>query len=220
MSTSTKSVFTATILCSLAVGLNAGPTAGHHGAHGPGPNPGGNEHQKAQQHRSQHGAPSGTDGAKAGDHHKKHQGANQQEEHQPAADGHVPPGERQGPRTELNQANHNTPPGPANGHVPQPGEATPVVNHRLEHQEARIANGIKSGELTGGEVFRLQREEAKIKAEAQTARADGKVTPQERQELNRDLNKASRDIAKEKHDSERRLPTTPPPLPPALPPTK
>ena len=80
--------------------------------------------------------------------------------------------------------------------------ATPRVDQREANQQARIANGAASGELTGKETVRLEKEQAAInKAEAH-AKADGKVTHHERKHLHRMQKAASHDIHHQKHDAQ------------------
>src|SRR5258706_15889069 len=76
------------------------------------------------------------------------------------------------------------------------------VNARQRNQQERIAEGAKSGQLTGREAVRLQREERAVRTEERAYKADGKLTPAERKDLNQDLNKVSRDIYKQKHDAQ------------------
>lgn len=80
--------------------------------------------------------------------------------------------------------------------------ATPRVTKRQVHQQARIKEGVKSGELTPGETRRLERRQAKIAVDKAKAKADGVVTPAERGKLAREQNRASRRIHREKHDAE------------------
>ena len=81
---------------------------------------------------------------------------------------------------------------------------TPVVTERQENQQARIAEGVKSGELTKREAARLHAEQRTIRAEKRMAKADGKVTPAERAKLRRDQNRASADIYRQKHDAQKK----------------
>jgi hypothetical protein len=79
---------------------------------------------------------------------------------------------------------------------------TPRVDKREVRQDARIQNGVASGQLNAKETFRLEKEQALInKAEAH-AKADGKVTKAERRRLAKLQNKASHDIHKQKHDAQ------------------
>ena len=80
----------------------------------------------------------------------------------------------------------------------------PVVNKRQHRQHARIADGVKSGELTHSEARALRAEQRGIRAEEREFKSDGVLTKGERRELHRDLNESSRDIYREKHDSDHR----------------
>jgi uncharacterized protein HemX len=81
---------------------------------------------------------------------------------------------------------------------------TPVVTERQVNQQARIKQGVDSGELNRREAARLEAEQAKIQAEKKTAKTDGKVTPRERAKIQHDQNKARRRIAIQKHDAQKR----------------
>lgn len=83
-------------------------------------------------------------------------------------------------------------------------QAAPGVDHRQAHQQARIAQGVASGALTGRETRALAAEQAAIRREERLYRADGVLGPWERADLHRDLNRASRHIARQKHDAHRR----------------
>jgi hypothetical protein len=80
--------------------------------------------------------------------------------------------------------------------------ATPRVTKRQVNQQERIANGVKSGELTPRETRRLERQQGKIAADKAKAKSDGVVTPQERAKLTREQNRASRHIYHQKHDAQ------------------
>ena len=79
---------------------------------------------------------------------------------------------------------------------------TPGINQRQENQQQRIANGVKSGELTAKETEHLEAREAKIQSDKKMAKADGKVTRQERAKLRREENRTSRAIYRQKHDAQ------------------
>ena len=83
--------------------------------------------------------------------------------------------------------------------------ATPGIDKRVETQEKRIDQGVKSGELTKREAARLEKREAKIQSDVAKAKADGVVTTQERKHLNRELNHQSKAIHREKHDGQHDL---------------
>jgi hypothetical protein len=76
------------------------------------------------------------------------------------------------------------------------------VDGREGKQQARIANGAKSGQLTPRETGRLENREANINREVRNDRAGngGKLTPQERAQVNHQQNNASRQIYNDKHN--------------------
>ena len=82
--------------------------------------------------------------------------------------------------------------------------ATPRVDAREHRQQARIKQGVKSGELTPAETRRLEVQQGKIKADEMSAKADGKVTPAERRKLTKEQNKANRTIRRLKHNDRTR----------------
>jgi hypothetical protein len=77
------------------------------------------------------------------------------------------------------------------------------VNAREGNQQARIAQGVKSGQLTPGETSHLENKEARINNEVHNDRAanGGKLTPQEKAQVNHQQNQASRDINRDKHNA-------------------
>jgi len=87
---------------------------------------------------------------------------------------------------------------------PQAGSKTPRIDAREKAQKERIKEGVKSGELTRRETHRLAVEQKKIRNDEAKAKADGKVTPRERARLNKELNRANRDIYRQKHDKQKR----------------
>jgi hypothetical protein len=81
----------------------------------------------------------------------------------------------------------------------KPGE----VAERKENQQDRIANGVKSGELTAGETSKLEAKEAAINGETRADRAanGGKLTAAEKQQINQQQNKLSNQIYNDKHNA-------------------
>ncbi|MEI8169069.1 MAG: hypothetical protein WCG50_05310 [Rhodoferax sp.] len=80
--------------------------------------------------------------------------------------------------------------------------ATPGLDQRQANQEKRIEQGVASGQLNKKETMRLEKREAKLQADKLLAKADGKVTPQERKKLQREANRDSKAIYKQKHDKQ------------------
>lgn len=77
----------------------------------------------------------------------------------------------------------------------------PGINARQHKQQHRIQQGVRSGELTPREATRVRTEQRAIRAEERRYRADGTLTPGERTDLHHDLNRASGDIYRQKHDA-------------------
>jgi hypothetical protein len=76
-------------------------------------------------------------------------------------------------------------------------------NTRMANQDQRIANGLKSGQMTSGEAARADRTQSAIDAQTHADRAanGGKLTGQERQQINGEQNAASRQIYNENHNA-------------------
>ena len=77
------------------------------------------------------------------------------------------------------------------------------IDAREANQQDRIEQGRADGQLTRGEARRLEQGEQRIDRYEARARADGTVTPQERQHLDGMLNRESHDIYRESHDNQR-----------------
>jgi hypothetical protein len=84
------------------------------------------------------------------------------------------------------------------------GTRDPRINHRQHNQHARIAQGVKSGELTKAEAKDLRGDQKELRQEEAAYKADGKLTKVERKDLHEDLNENSKEIYQEKHDAEKR----------------
>ncbi|HYL85599.1 MAG TPA: hypothetical protein VE263_15295 [Candidatus Angelobacter sp.] len=79
----------------------------------------------------------------------------------------------------------------------------PTVAQRKENQQDRIAQGVKSGQLTAGETAKLETKEAAINGETKADRAanGGKLTSSERQQINKQQNQMSKQIYADKHNA-------------------
>lgn len=79
----------------------------------------------------------------------------------------------------------------------------PTIEQRKENQQDRIAEGVKSGQLTAGETANLEKKEAAINKETAKDRAanGGKLTPAERAQVNRQQNRLSKQIYQDKHNT-------------------
>jgi hypothetical protein len=88
--------------------------------------------------------------------------------------------------------------------TPPPAPAKPAtINQRKENQQDRIAQGVKSGQLTAGETAHLEHQEAGINKEERGMRAqdNGKLSKQDRKTLNKQQNQESRRIYRDKHNA-------------------
>jgi hypothetical protein len=76
------------------------------------------------------------------------------------------------------------------------------INARKENQQDRIAQGVKSGQLTAGETSKLEHQEAGINKEERGMRAEdnGHLTAQDRHTLAAQQNQGSRRIYRDKHN--------------------
>ncbi|HEX4545848.1 MAG TPA: hypothetical protein VH110_05770 [Candidatus Acidoferrum sp.] len=89
---------------------------------------------------------------------------------------------------------------PAATPAPKP---KPTIAQRKENQQDRIAQGVKSGQLTAGETANLETKEAAINGETKADRAanGGKLTGAEKQQVNKQQNQMSKQIYKDKHNA-------------------
>jgi hypothetical protein len=74
------------------------------------------------------------------------------------------------------------------------------IDGRRASEMRRIENGRRSGELTWREYRFLRYEQARIAADERRAKADGYVSHYERRRLNEELDQATRDIYRLKHN--------------------
>ena len=76
------------------------------------------------------------------------------------------------------------------------------VGKRAENQQDRIAQGVKSGQLTPRETANLESKDAHINREIHSDRAanGGKLTGAEKAKVNHQQNRVSRQIYRDKHN--------------------
>ena len=79
------------------------------------------------------------------------------------------------------------------------------AGQRRENQQDRIAQGIRSGQMTAGEAARTENREQGINEQIHADRAanGGKLTGQEKHQINKEQNGASRQIYRQKHNGAR-----------------
>jgi len=77
------------------------------------------------------------------------------------------------------------------------------VGQRRENQQDRIANGIRNGSMTAGEAARTENREQGINQQVRADRAanGGRLTGQEKRQINHEQNGASRQIYRQKHNA-------------------
>ena len=76
------------------------------------------------------------------------------------------------------------------------------VNKREENQQQSIGNGIKSGKLNSQQASNLEKRETNVqnREKADMAKNNGHLTKGEQKGINRQQNRISRSIAKDKHE--------------------
>lgn len=77
------------------------------------------------------------------------------------------------------------------------------IHDRKENQQDRIAQGVKSGQLTPGETAHIEKNESKLNKEVRTDRKEngGNLTNKEKAQVNRQQNRLSKQIYKDKHNA-------------------
>ena len=76
------------------------------------------------------------------------------------------------------------------------------IQKRKENQQDRIASGIKNGTLSPREAANLEHKEARVNHEIRDDREDhgGHLTNRDKVQINRQQNRLSRNIYKDKHN--------------------
>ena len=167
--------------------------------------PGVNQRQHNQQQRIQQGVKSGeltrgeTRRLETEQRHIRH------EEARYKSDGQLTRAERADLQHDLNRSSRHIYNQKHDGEARPPAAVRdPGVNQRQHNQHDRIAQGVRSGELTKGEAKGLRAEQRSIRQEERLYKSDGMLTKAERTDLHQDLNAASRNIYNEKHDADTR----------------
>jgi hypothetical protein len=80
-----------------------------------------------------------------------------------------------------------------------------TVNDRSFNQQQRVANGVRSGQMTAGETRNVENREASIHRQTANDRAanNGRLTQQEHQQINQRQNNVSRSIHNDNHNAAR-----------------
>ncbi len=113
-------------------------------------------------------------------------------------------------RSQFASVNHGRPGVPAAASVDafraNPANAVaaarPTVNGREANQDQRIANGLRSGQMTSGEAAHATANQSRIDGQVHNDRLanNGTLTSQERGQINREQNNANRQIYTDNHN--------------------
>ena len=182
-------------------------------------NPGVNARQHTQQGRIQQGVRSGELTPAETKSLKEGEKSLRQEERAYKSDGKLTAAERKDLHQDANKLSrdiyrekHDAQSKPTAKPPPlPPRRRDPLVNARQGAQQARINQGVRSGQLTRPEATQLRQQERAVRAEERAYKSDGKVTPAERKDLHQGLNQASKDIYQQKHDAQTRPNVSAPP---------
>jgi len=101
------------------------------------------------------------------------------------------------------QTSNNTSTSGAGPGVVDPGHPrVNEVNQREQNQQDRIANGVKNGTLSPKQASNLEKREASVENREQKdmAKHNGHLTKAEQRGINRQQNRISKSIYKDKHD--------------------
>jgi WXXGXW repeat (2 copies) len=123
------------------------------------------------------------------------------EEQQWSHEAHVAPTAEQQQHVQMASANHANF-ASANGGHPQDA-AISRVGERANNQQQRIGEGVRSGQMTAGETRNVEGREASINHKVATDRTQngGRLTGQERAQVNQRQNNVSRSIYQDKHNA-------------------
>lgn len=90
------------------------------------------------------------------------------------------------------------------GYMPLRAVKSPRIDRRQHNQARRIKQGVRSGSLTRRETRQLGKQQVRIRKQERRFKSDGKLDRRERVRLHKNLNRASRNIHRKKHDRQRR----------------
>lgn len=134
---------------------------------------------------------------------KKESNLNQEEHDMRKLDnGHLTAADRTTLNQQQNKLSNNISKDAHNSRV-QNTDPKSEVGQRERNQQERIAQGVKSGQLTARETSHLEGRESAINKEVHNDRAanGGKLTPAEHRQVNRQENRTSNAIYRKKHNA-------------------
>src|SRR5207302_528157 len=106
------------------------------------------------------------------------------------------------------------PPAPAATPAAAPAEKPkPTVAQPQENQQDRVAQGIKSGQMTAGEAAKAENQQKNINKQVVADRKanGGTLTASEKKQINKEQNAASKNIYNKKHNAKTQPQTQPKP---------
>jgi len=161
-----------------------------------------NQRKEEQQDRIANGVQNGSlTAGETSNLERKEAGLNREERNMRAADnGHLTAADRAKLNRQQNTLSRDIYRDKHNA-ATQPGTRG-EINQRKENQQDRISQGIRSGQLTPREASHLESREAHInRQEARDKAANGgHLTAGERAQINREQNRTSRAIYRDKHN--------------------
>jgi hypothetical protein len=118
-------------------------------------------------------------------------------------DGHLTSADRTKLNNQQNHMSNQIYDDKHNGAVQNNGAGE--IGQRKENQQDRIAQGVKSGQLTPGETAKLEKQQQGINRETAGMREanGGKLTAADKKAVNQQQNRASRNIYNKKHNGRR-----------------
>jgi len=162
-----------------------------------------NERKDNQQQRIGEGVENGSLTANEASHLEKKEAKLNAEERRMKADGKLTPAERARltrQQNALSKQIYNQ------KHDAQTQNVNPKseVGQRQREQQKRIGEGIENGSLNAREASRLEKQETHINREVARDRAanGGTLTPAEKAKVNRQQNRESKHIYRQKHDAQ------------------
>ncbi len=162
-----------------------------------------NERKENQQQRIGEGVENGSLTANEASHLEKKESKLNAEERRMKADGNLTPAERAKltrQQNALSKQIYNQ------KHDAQTQNLNPKseVGMRQREQQKRIGEGIENGSLNAREASRLEKQETHVNREVARDRAanGGTLTPDEKAKVNRQQNRESKRIYRQKHDAQ------------------
>lgn len=79
-----------------------------------------------------------------------------------------------------------------------------AAQQKKHHQKARVAQGIKNGNITHAEAGKIRAERKEVREEIKDAKADGVITSAERTDIKQERKETNKAIRRAKHNNKTR----------------